>query len=63
VPILHGKCAVGCTGGSGGTGRPEIRDANGSFRLLSGANTSRLDFMYPRNFVAPTAACRSDAND
>ena len=40
-------------GGSGGTDRPEIRATNGSFRLLTGANTSTLDFMYPRNFVAP----------
>ena len=40
-------------GGSGGTDRPEIRASNGTFRLLSGANTSALDFMYPRNFVAP----------
>jgi hypothetical protein len=53
VPILQGNCAVGCTGGSGGTDRPEIRGANGGFRLLSGANTSGLGFMYPRNFVAP----------
>ena len=40
-------------GGSGGTDRPEIRDVNGAFRLLTGANTSSLDFMFPRNFVAP----------
>ncbi len=49
--LLSGEVYV--QGGSGGTDRPEIRDANGSFRLLSGANTSGLDFMYPRNFVAP----------
>ncbi|MGH7358060.1 MAG: galactose oxidase-like domain-containing protein, partial [Candidatus Rokuibacteriota bacterium] len=40
-------------GGSGGTDRPEVREANGTFRLLTGANTSAYDFMYPRNFVAP----------
>jgi hypothetical protein len=40
-------------GGSGGTDRPEIRASNGTFRLLSGADTSALDLMYPRNFVAP----------
>ncbi len=40
-------------GGSGGTDRPEIRGINGQFRLLTGANTSGLDFMFPRNFVAP----------
>ncbi len=40
-------------GGSGGTDRPEIRGTNGVFRLLTGADTSGLDFMFPRNFVAP----------
>ncbi len=40
-------------GGSSGTDRPEVRQSNGTFRLLSGANTSSLDFMYPRNWVAP----------
>ncbi len=37
----------------GGTDRPEVRETDGDFRLLSGANTSGLDFMYPRNFIAP----------
>jgi len=49
--LLNGEIYV--QGGSGGTDRPEIRAANGTFRLLSGANTGGLDFMYPRNFVAP----------
>jgi Domain of unknown function (DUF1929) len=40
-------------GGTGGTDRPEIRSAGGVFRLLSNADTSALDFWYPRNFVAP----------
>ena len=40
-------------GGSGGTDRPEIRGTDGTFRLLSTADTSGFDFMYPRNFVAP----------
>jgi hypothetical protein len=40
-------------GGSSGTDRPEVRGANGVFRLLSGADTSALDWFYPRNFVAP----------
>ena len=40
-------------GGSSGTDRPEVRQLNGTFRLLSGADTSTLDFMYPRNFIAP----------
>jgi YVTN family beta-propeller protein len=49
--LLNGETYI--QGGSGGTDRPEIRDANGGFRLLSGANTSTLDFMFPRNFIAP----------
>ena len=49
--LLNGEVYI--QGGTGGTDRPEIRAANGSFRLLSGANTGALDYMYPRNFVAP----------
>ena len=49
--LLNGEVYI--QGGSGGTDRPEIRGADGTFRLLSGADTSALDFMYPRNFVAP----------
>ena len=33
--------------------RPEVRRTDGTFRLLSGADTSALAFQYPRNFVAP----------
>lgn len=40
-------------GGSGGGDRPEIRSAAGVFRLLGNADTSALDWVYPRNFVAP----------
>lgn len=40
-------------GGTGGEDYPEIRDAAGTFRLLAGANTSSLNFFYPRNRVAP----------
>ncbi len=49
--LLNGEIYI--QGGTGGTDRPEVRAANGSFRLLTGANTGGLDFMYPRNFVAP----------
>jgi YVTN family beta-propeller protein len=49
--LLNGETYI--QGGTGGTDRPEVRQANGTFRLLSNANTSTLDFMYPRNFVAP----------
>jgi YVTN family beta-propeller protein len=51
MTLLNGETYI--QGGSGGTDRPEIRDVNGGFRLLSGANTSGFDFMYPRNFIAP----------
>ena len=40
-------------GGSGGTDRPEVRRLDGTFRLLTSADTNALAFMYPRNFVAP----------
>jgi YVTN family beta-propeller protein len=49
--LLNGETYI--QGGAGGTDRPEIRGTNGVFRLLSGANTSGFDFMYPRNFIAP----------
>jgi hypothetical protein len=40
-------------GGSGGADRPEIRGSDGVFRLLTNADTSALNWVYPRNFVAP----------
>jgi YVTN family beta-propeller protein len=49
--LLSGEIYV--QGGSGGTDLPEIRGADGNYRLLSGAGTSSLYFMYPRNFIAP----------
>ena len=50
--LLNGETYIqGGTGG--GRGRPEIRGANGAFRLLSGADTSIYSENYPRNFLAP----------
>ena len=49
--LLNGETYI--QGGSGGTDFPEVRGANGAFRLLSGAATGSLNFMYPRNFIAP----------
>ncbi|HKU12797.1 MAG TPA: PA14 domain-containing protein [Steroidobacteraceae bacterium] len=49
--LLNGEVLI--QGGSSGTDRPEVRALDGTFRLLSGADTSTLDFMYPRNFIAP----------
>jgi hypothetical protein len=40
-------------GGTGGNDYPEIRELDGTFRLLSGVNTSSLFPLYPRNRVAP----------
>jgi YVTN family beta-propeller protein len=51
ITLLNGETYI--QGGSGGTDRPEIRSTSGTFRLLTGADTSSLDFMYARNFIAP----------
>ena len=49
--LLNGEVLI--QGGSGGTDRPEVRALDGTFRLLSGADTSTFNFQYPRNFIAP----------
>jgi YVTN family beta-propeller protein len=50
--LLNGEVYI--QGGSGGgAGVPEVRQLNGTMRLLSGIDTSALDFTYPRNFIAP----------
>lgn len=49
--LVNGEIYI--QGGSGGGDRPEIRDANGVYRLLSGADTNGFANLYPRNFVAP----------
>jgi YVTN family beta-propeller protein len=49
--LLDGRIYV--QGGKNGTDRPEVREADGQFSLLTGANTSDLNYGYPRNFVAP----------
>jgi YVTN family beta-propeller protein len=51
ITLLNGETYI--QGGSGGTDFPEIRSTSGVFRLMTGANTGSLDFMYPRNFIAP----------
>jgi len=52
ITLINGEVYI--QGGSGGTDRPEVRQTNGTFRLLSGADTSALASTYPRNFVAPS---------
>ena len=53
---IQGGCETACgwnAPGGPGAARPEIRSENGTFRLLTNANTSGLHWYYPRNFVAP----------
>ena len=38
-------------GGLGGEAYPEVRLANGNYRALTAANTSNLDYWYPRNWL------------
>jgi YVTN family beta-propeller protein len=53
VTLVSGETYI--QGGSGGGGdRPEIRGTDGTFRLMSGINTSTLGAKYPRVFVAPS---------
>jgi len=40
-------------GGDGGGDFPEVRTSTGNFRLLTGASTTYLGTLYPRNFLAP----------
>ncbi|MES2634807.1 MAG: galactose oxidase-like domain-containing protein [Pseudomonadota bacterium] len=40
-------------GGTGGGDRPEVRGEDGTYRLLEGADTTKLAPYYPRNFIAP----------
>ena len=39
-------------GGTGGNDFPEVRENDGTFRLLGGAPTSGLATLFPRNFLA-----------
>jgi YVTN family beta-propeller protein len=49
--LLNGETYI--QGGSSGGDRPEVRQSNGTFRLLSGTDTSGLTVYFPRNFIAP----------
>ena len=51
ITMTNGETFI--MGGLGGEAYPEIRSAAGVFRPLSGANTSRLDYWYPRLFEVP----------
>jgi YVTN family beta-propeller protein len=50
IVLVNGEVYI--QGGWDGTDRPEIRGADGRYRLLT-TDTSGLDFYYPRNYVAP----------
>jgi YVTN family beta-propeller protein len=49
IVLVNGEVYI--QGGWEGTDHPEIRGANGRYRLLT-TDTSGLDFYYPRNYVA-----------
>jgi YVTN family beta-propeller protein len=49
--LMNGEIYV--QGGAGGADRPEVRQADGTFRLLSSVDTSAMAWQYPRNWVAP----------
>ena len=51
ITLVNGETYI--QGGVGGDDRPEVRSLTGSFRLLAGADTSTLNSLFPRNFVAP----------
>ena len=49
--LLNGEVYI--QGGKSAEDHPEIRNSNGAFRLLNGADTSALFYYFPRNFIAP----------
>ncbi len=51
ITLTNGETYI--QGGFGGTERPDVRQADGSFRRLTGADTSFLQWSYPRNYVMP----------
>ncbi len=51
ITLLNGETYI--QGGLGGQDMPEVRTTAGSFRALTGVNTSAMDATFPRNFVAP----------
>ena len=51
IMLLNGETYI--QGGTGGTDLPEVRKSDGTFRLLTGADTSFAHYNYPRNYIAP----------
>ncbi len=50
--LVNGETYI--QGGFGGAERPEVRQLDGSFRHLTSADTSFLQWSYPRNYVLPS---------
>lgn len=55
--------AILIQGGLGGEDYPEVRDRDGAFRLMTGADTKGLDWFYPRIFVDPRGKVFGLAHD
>ena len=49
--LMNGEVYI--QGGAGGADRPEVRQTDGSFRLLTTANTSAYGGGFPKNWLAP----------
>ena len=49
--LVNGEIYI--QGGSGGADRPEVRQIDGAFRLLTSASTNSYASLFPRNFLAP----------
>jgi hypothetical protein len=49
--LVNGEIYI--QGGSGGADRPEVRQVDGAFRLLTDAPTNTYATLFPRNFLAP----------
>ena len=51
--IVMPNAEVYTQGGNGGQDRPEVRQSDGTFRLLTNVDTNAFSYDFPRNFVAP----------
>ena len=51
--IVMPNAEVYTQGGNGGQDRPEVRQNDGTFRLLTSVDTNAFSYDFPRNFVAP----------
>ena len=49
TPLMNGEIYI--QGGRSGEDLPEVRQTDGTYRLLTGAPTGQYQFFYPRNFL------------